>query len=79
MEEQGLSVPKVHDLEELRAQLLPRYPELRSARRGLVFLTTFAVAARYPGLRTQKRTAKSAVRWAGQIRELCRRLLGIQP
>src|SRR5438034_4071719 len=53
MEQLGIAVPKIHDLEDLLAVLLPHHTELRSLRRGLAFLTTFAVAARYPGLRTR--------------------------
>ena len=79
MEELSLHIPKIHDLEDLLAALVSHHPTLRSLRRGLAFLTTFAVAVRYPGLRTRKRTAASALRWAGRARELCRLLLGIRP
>src|SRR5438552_2364110 len=49
LEELGLAIPKVHDLWQLAALLLPYHSVLRSQRRGLVFLTNFAVAVRYPG------------------------------
>src|ERR1700757_708895 len=49
MEELGLAVPKSHDLEALLTDLAPHQPKLRSLRRGLVFLTDFAVDTRYPG------------------------------
>ena len=37
-------------------------------RRGLVFLTDFAVDTRYPGDRTTKRQAAAAQRWAERVR-----------
>src|SRR6266481_2669476 len=79
MEELGLSIPRIHDLDELRRLLLPHHPALRSLRRGAAFLTNFAVAARYPGFDTQRRTAISALRWASRVRETCRGILGIPP
>jgi HEPN domain-containing protein len=45
MEEAGLSVPKTHDLEDLRTPLVPHYAPL-PVRRGLAFLTRFAVETR---------------------------------
>jgi len=79
LEELGLSVPKTHDLEQLLALLVPHHSVLRSQRRGLAFLTTFAVAARYPGFNAKGRDAKAALRWAGKVRDACRVLLGIPP
>src|SRR5213593_954405 len=49
LEELGLSIPKTHELDLLRTSLLPHYPSLRGLHRGLTFLTSFAVAIRYPG------------------------------
>src|SRR4051812_46979233 len=49
LEELGLTVPKIHDLEDLLALVAPQHPNLRSLRRGLLFLTKFAVPYRYPG------------------------------
>ena len=48
-------------------------------RRGLLFLTDFAVDPRYPGTGTSKREAVSALRWAGKVRDACRLLLGLRP
>src|SRR5437870_3612638 len=62
MEELSLSIPKIHDLDELRRLLLPHHAALRPFGRGTAFLTNFAVAARYPGFVTQRRTATSALR-----------------
>jgi HEPN domain-containing protein len=58
MEERGLSVPKTHDLDGLRTLLVPHYAQL-PARRGLVFLTRFAMETRYPrGLRHPTRGSR---------------------
>ena len=51
---------------------------LRSLRRGLIFLTDFAVDPRYPGDNTSKRQAAAALRWAYRVRGVCRDLLGIR-
>jgi hypothetical protein len=62
-----------------RCFLLVHYPQMRGLRRGLRFLTDFAVEPRYPGEWTTKRQAISALRWAGRVRDACRRLLGLLP
>jgi HEPN domain-containing protein len=76
-EELGLSVPKTHDLKLLLALLAAPYSMLRSLRRGLIFLSDFAVDIRYPGDNASKRQAVAAFRWAGRVRSAARSLLGI--
>jgi HEPN domain-containing protein len=76
-EELGLPVEKTHDLERLFGRLLPTHPSLRSVRRGLAFLTQFAVGIRYPGEDANKRQATAVRRWARRVREACRAILGI--
>jgi HEPN domain-containing protein len=78
MEEQGLHIPKIHDLDLLLNVLGPHHPALRSVGRGLLFLSAFAVDIRYPGNRASKRQAVAAFRWAGRVRALARPLLGIR-
>ncbi len=78
MEELGFPVPKIHNLVLLLITLAPYYPALRSLRRGLVFLSDFAVDIRYPGNRASKRQAVAALRWAGRVRTPARALLGIR-
>jgi len=78
MEELGLSVPKTHDLDLLRTALQPHHPALKPLKRGLTFLTRFAVDIRYPGESASKRAAKAALRWAGRVRTVARGLLGIR-
>jgi HEPN domain-containing protein len=79
LEELGLSIEKTHDLDKLMNDLCSHQPSLRKLRRGLVFLTNFAVTVRYPGDDATKRQAAAALRWAGKVRDACRPLLGIQP
>ena len=55
-----------------------RIGSLRSLRRGLAFLTTFAVATRYPGDDANRRQAKASIRWAEKVRIQARRLLGLR-
>ncbi len=78
MEELGLLVPKTHFLDGLLSALRPHHPTLRSLRRGLLFLTVFAVDTRYPGNNATKRQAVAALRWAGRVRTMARALLGIR-
>jgi HEPN domain-containing protein len=78
MEELGLRVPKIHDLDELMNAVVSQHPILRSFRRGLVFLTQFAVDTRYPGKRASNRQAVSALRRPGRVRTEARSLLGIR-
>jgi hypothetical protein len=78
MEELGLPVPKTHDLDVLLTVLVPRHPTLRSLRRGLLFLSDFAVDIRYPGISASKRQAVAALRWAARVRTPARALLGIR-
>jgi HEPN domain-containing protein len=79
LEERVLSVPKIHELERLLTVLQPHYPALRLHRRGLAFLTNFAIGVRYPGDNASKRQADAALRWAGRVRDACRALLGRRP
>jgi HEPN domain-containing protein len=79
LEELGLSVPRTHVLNQLLTLLVPHHASLKSHRRGLVFLTKFAVGARYPLFHSTKRQARTALRWAGQVREACRTILGLWP
>ncbi len=78
LEELGHSIPKTHDLDKLLTLMRPHFPVLRSFRRGLIFLTDFAVDTRYPGNWTKRRQARAALRWAGRVRDACRSILGIR-
>jgi HEPN domain-containing protein len=77
VEELGLTVPKVHDLDHLLTILRPHHPTLRPLRRGLIFLTDFAVDVRYPGNSATKRQAAASLRWAARVRTAARGLLNL--
>lgn len=55
LEEEGSTVPRTHDLEDLLARLIAHRPKLTALRRGLKFLIQFAVDPRYPGFSAKKR------------------------
>ena len=57
LEEAALLIPKTHDLDDLRGLLRALHPTLHSLRRGLLFLSGFAVDTRYPGEWATKRQA----------------------
>jgi len=78
MEELGVTVPRTHVLKDLLALLRSHHPSLGTLRRGLTFLTRFAVNTRYLGDSATKRQAGAAVRWAGRVRGDCRSLLGLR-
>jgi hypothetical protein len=78
MEELGLLVPKIHYLTLLLNVLRPHHPTLWSLKRGLLFLSDFAVDTRYPGKNAGKRQAVAALRWADRVRTLARALLGLR-
>src|ERR1051326_1851125 len=77
LQEEGLPVPRIHDLLLVVAPLEPRYRAFRSLRRGLDFLSQFAVDTRYPGHTASKRQAAAALRWAGRVRHVVRDILGL--
>jgi hypothetical protein len=79
LEELGRHIPRTHILGDLLALLLPHYSSLGSFKRGLKFLTRFAVDIRYPGGWASKRQAVAAKRWAGKVRDACRSILGLPP
>jgi HEPN domain-containing protein len=78
LEEIGLPVPKTHDLDVVLSALVPSHPTLRAMRRGMLFLSDFAVDTRYPGNSASKRQAVAALRWADRVRTQARSLLGIR-
>jgi len=79
MEELSLTIPRTHILKDLLALLQPHHLSLSRLRRGLVFLTRFAVGTRYPGDSASKREAATALRWADKVRMAARMLLGLRP
>jgi HEPN domain-containing protein len=72
LQELGLVVPKVHDLETLLAILLPHDQGLQILDRGLDRLTSYAVDYRYPGFRANAKKARAAMRVAERVRKVPR-------
>src|SRR5262245_41779526 len=79
LEEIGHAIAKTHDLVALLKPLQPHYPFLKSLRRGLSFLTQFAVEIRYPGENATRRQSQAALRWARRVQATVRCLLGVKP
>jgi HEPN domain-containing protein len=77
--ELGLPVPRTHNLEDLLGLLRPHHPGLFGLRRGLIFLTRFAVDTRYPGFHARRRQTDAALRWAERVRAAARAILGLRP
>jgi hypothetical protein len=59
----------------LLALLRPHHPSRGALRRGLDFLTRFAVQVRYPGFNAKERQAEAALRWADRVRTEARTIL----
>jgi HEPN domain-containing protein len=78
MAELGLSIPRTHNLVALLPLLTPHHATLRTLRRGLEFLTRFAVETRYPGDSATKRQALASRRWVDDVRTDARSLLGLR-
>jgi hypothetical protein len=55
LEELGQPIPYIRDCEQLRNLVLLHYASFRLSRRGMAFLSNYAVAARYPGRNASKR------------------------
>jgi HEPN domain-containing protein len=78
LQEQNIVFAKTHDLTALLRLLVPAQQlQIRRFRRGLDFLTQFAVETRYPLKWATKRQAMAALRWAGKVRDACRGILGL--
>jgi HEPN domain-containing protein len=79
LEELGQHIPQTHALGDLLNRLLPARPTLASLRRGLLYLTDFALDPPSPSTGTSKREAAAALRWASKVRDACRSILGLRP
>jgi HEPN domain-containing protein len=77
LKEAGAAVPRTHELTALLSLVAPHYP-LQGFKRGLEFLSQFAVETRYPGKSASKRQAAAALRWARKVRDACCMLLGVR-
>ncbi|MFT3878958.1 MAG: HEPN domain-containing protein [Gemmatales bacterium] len=79
LEENHLPIPKTHNLVKLMELLVSLFPKLKSHRRGLDFLTRFAVETRYPNDFASKRQAIASLRWSIKLRLEIRTILKLKP
>jgi HEPN domain-containing protein len=77
LQENGLVVPRTHDLADILDLLLPGDATLAPLRRKSGSLTRYAVEYRYPGMMASKRQMEAALRNADQIRLKCRAKLNL--
>src|SRR5262249_10509607 len=77
LEDLAQPVPRTHVLDDLINLLLPYHRSLGGYRRGVRFLTRFAVGPRYPGDNATRRQAKAARRGARGVRPAARTILGL--
>jgi HEPN domain-containing protein len=68
LQENGLVVPRTHQLDDLLVLLLPGNATLARLGRKAGSLTQFAVDYRYPGLMASKRQMEAALRHVDQFR-----------
>jgi HEPN domain-containing protein len=78
LQEQGLPVPRIHDLVDLLLLLVPSDSKLKVLRRAARSLSQFAVDIRYPGIRASARKAQAAERQCTTVRAEIRKRLGIR-
>jgi HEPN domain-containing protein len=79
LQENGLVVPKIHDLADIIDLLLPSDATLVRLRRQADSLTQYAVDYRYSGMMASKRQMEAALRHADRIRLECRGKLNLPP
>src|SRR5437870_2008455 len=72
LQENGLVVPRTHDLADVLDLLLPGDATLGRLRRKVGSLTRYAVDYRYPGAMAGKRQMEAALRHVDPIRLECR-------
>jgi HEPN domain-containing protein len=77
LQEYEIPFPKTHDLEALMRLCLPVMPQLEAHRDALLWLTTFAVEVRYPGVNAGKADAEHCVQIAAALRDSIRGRLGL--
>ena len=77
LQENGLVVPRTHDLVNVLNLLLPGDATLVPLRRKSRSLTQYAVDYRCPGMMASKRQMVAALRHADQIRLECRSQLNL--
>src|SRR5208282_1915218 len=76
-QENGLVVPRTHQLDDLLVLLLPGDATLARLRRKADSLTQYAVDYRYPDRIASKRQMEAALRHVDKIRVVCRGKLNL--
>ena len=79
LQEFGLAIPKIHDLEQLLANLLPQESSLKALKSSAVILSRYAVEYRYPNFSASTREMRAALRYAERVRLRIRTILGLPP
>lgn len=77
--EQGIAFAKIHDLVVLLNLTGAGLPPLQGERTPLARLSTFAVAARYPGIAATEQEADESIKTAERVRAIIRAALGGLP
>lgn len=70
LQEDSVSFPKIHDLEQLLKKCIKFTPELEKYREDLIWLTAFRVEIRYPGFDLEFDDARESVTAMKKIRKL---------
>jgi len=78
LQEWGLPIPYIHDLDDLLDLVLPLDATLNPLRPGLNVLTQYAVDYRYPGKTANSRKSTFAIRLTENARKEMRKRLGIR-
>jgi HEPN domain-containing protein len=77
LEENGILFRKIHDLVLLLDSSGGRLPELDSQKQELARLSTFGIAARYPGVQADRPATEDALKIADIVRSVIQTKLGI--
>lgn len=72
LEEHSIAFGKIHDLVVLLNSSGGLLPELISQRQSLAHLSTFGIAARYPGAQADRQAAEDSMKTAESVRTVIR-------
>ena len=72
LEEHNIAFGKIHDLVVLLNSSGGLLPELNSQRQSLAHLSTFGIAARYPGAQADRQAAEDSMKTAETVRTVIR-------
>jgi len=72
LEEHNIAFGKIHDLVVLLNSSGGLLPELISQRQSLAHLSTFGIAARYPGAQADRQAAEDSMKTAETVRTVIR-------